>query len=31
MRNVIKKAAYGKVRTRLYNDLRKLVADAAGL
>jgi len=31
MRNVIRKAAYGKVRARLYNELRKLVADAAGL
>jgi len=28
---VIRKAAYGKVRARLYNELRKLVADAAGL
>ena len=31
MRNVIKKAAYGKVRARLYGELRKLVATAAGL
>jgi N-acetylglucosamine-6-sulfatase len=31
MRNVIKKPAYGKVRTRLHNELRKLVATAAGL
>jgi arylsulfatase A-like enzyme len=29
--NVIGKAAYGKVRTRLYRELRKLVAEAAGL
>ena len=31
MANVIKKAAYGKVRSRLYGELRKLVAEAAGL
>src|SRR5688572_28741814 len=31
IRNVIKKPAYGKVRTRLYQELRKLVAEAAGL
>jgi arylsulfatase A-like enzyme len=31
MRNVIKRAAYGKVRSRLYKELRKLVAEAAGL
>ena len=31
VRNVIKKPAYGKVRTRLYQELRKLVAEAAGL
>ena len=31
IRNVIKKPAYGKVRTRLYQELRKLVAGAAGL
>jgi arylsulfatase A-like enzyme len=31
MRNVIRKAAYGKVRARLYGELRKLVAEAAGL
>jgi N-acetylglucosamine-6-sulfatase len=29
--NVIGKPAYGKVRTRLYKELRKLVAEAAGL
>ena len=29
--NVIGKPAYGKVRTQLYKELRKLVADAAGL
>jgi N-acetylglucosamine-6-sulfatase len=29
--NVIRKAAYGKVRARLYRELRRLVADAAGL
>jgi N-acetylglucosamine-6-sulfatase len=29
--NVIRKPAYGKVRTRLYSELRKLVAEAAGL
>ena len=29
--NVIGKSAYGKVRTRLYGELRKLVAAAAGL
>ena len=31
MRNVIGKPAYGKVRARLYRELRKLVAEAAGL
>jgi arylsulfatase A-like enzyme len=31
VRNVIRKPAYGKVRTRLYKELRKLVAEAAGL
>jgi len=31
MRNVISKPAYGKVRARLYSELRKLVAEAAGL
>jgi arylsulfatase A-like enzyme len=31
VRNVIRKAAYGKVRSRLYQELRKLVAEAAGL
>jgi arylsulfatase A-like enzyme len=31
MRNRINQAAYGKVRTRLYGELRKLVAAAAGL
>jgi arylsulfatase A-like enzyme len=31
IRNVIKNPAYGKVRTRLYQELRKLVAEAAGL
>ena len=31
MRNVIRKPAYGKVRTRLYKELKKLVAEAAGL
>ena len=31
IRNVIKRPAYGKVRTRLYGELRKLVAEAAGL
>jgi arylsulfatase A-like enzyme len=31
MANVIRKPAYGKVRTRLYNELRRLVASAAGL
>jgi hypothetical protein len=31
IRNVIKKPAYGTVRTRLYQELRKLVAEAAGL
>ena len=31
MRNVIRKAAYGKVRARLYRELRNLVAGAAGL
>jgi len=31
MRNVIRKPAYGKVRARLYGELRKLVAEAAGL
>lgn len=31
MRNVWRKPAYGKVRTRLYKELRKLVAEAAGL
>jgi arylsulfatase A-like enzyme len=29
--NVIGRAAYGKVRARLYKELRKLVAEAAGL
>jgi hypothetical protein len=29
--NVIRKPAYGKVRTRLYRELRTLVAEAAGL
>ena len=29
--NVMRKPAYGKVRTRLYSELRKLVAEAAGL
>jgi N-acetylglucosamine-6-sulfatase len=29
--NVIRRSAYGKVRSRLYTELRKLVADAAGL
>jgi arylsulfatase A-like enzyme len=29
--NVIARAAYGKVRARLYRELRRLVADAAGL
>ena len=31
MLNVIGKPAYGKVRTRLYRELQKLVAEAAGL
>jgi arylsulfatase A-like enzyme len=31
MRNVIAKPAYGTVRKRLYGELRKLVAEAAGL
>jgi arylsulfatase A-like enzyme len=31
IRNVIKRPAYGKVRTRLYSELRRLVAEAAGL
>jgi arylsulfatase A-like enzyme len=31
MTNVIRRSAYGKVRSRLYTELRKLVADAAGL
>jgi arylsulfatase A-like enzyme len=31
MRNVIGKVAYGTVRKRLYGELRKLVAEAAGL
>ena len=31
MANVIRKPAYGKVRTRLYHELRRLVASAAGL
>ena len=30
-RNVIRKPAYGKVRARLYKELRRLVAEAAGL
>jgi arylsulfatase A-like enzyme len=29
--NVIRRSAYGKVRSRLYTELRKLVAEAAGL
>ena len=29
--NVISKPAYGKVRARLYKELRMLVAEAAGL
>ncbi|HVJ24599.1 MAG TPA: sulfatase/phosphatase domain-containing protein, partial [Burkholderiales bacterium] len=29
--NVMRKPAYGKVRERLYGELRKLVAEAAGL
>jgi N-acetylglucosamine-6-sulfatase len=29
--NLLRKPAYGKVRARLYNELRKLVAEAAGL
>ena len=31
IRNVMRKPAYGRVRTRLYQELRKLVAEAAGL
>ncbi len=31
IRNVMRRPAYGKVRTRLYQELRKLVAEAAGL
>jgi arylsulfatase A-like enzyme len=31
LRNVMRRPAYGKVRTRLYQELRKLVAEAAGL
>jgi hypothetical protein len=31
IRNIIRKPAYGKVRTRLYAELRKLVAEAVGL
>jgi arylsulfatase A-like enzyme len=31
IRNVMRKSAYGKVRARLYRELRKLVAEAAGL
>jgi N-acetylglucosamine-6-sulfatase len=31
IRNVIRRPAYGKVRARLYNELRTLVARAAGL
>jgi len=31
IRNVIRKPAYGRVRARLYRELRKLVAEAVGL
>ena len=31
IRNIIRRAAYGKVRTRLYRELKKLVAEAVGL
>jgi arylsulfatase A-like enzyme len=31
IRNVMRRPAYGKVRKRLYQELRKLVAEAAGL
>ena len=31
IRNIIRKPAYGKVRTRLYQELKKLVAEAVGL
>jgi hypothetical protein len=31
LKNVMRKAAYSSVRARLYKELKKLVAEAAGL